>query len=281
MDEDPDRLSADHPRQVRRAPAVAHSSQVRSCRAWAPVCHRRARLVPRTPRPVPKGSTADDAYRVVRAIINTAVTDGPIAKSPCTVKGAGSTAAAERPVASVAELTAAIEAVPEQSPLWHGQRASTSTDSRAIDEPDPPRPGRLRDGRCEVRATKADAERWRACQLVRRPPGPRLIAPERRGGTASDGGPWAPPKKAAAPVAPSGEVPDARRVALRRHRERYELLETGNCGMSDTVRRHLGDARRPALGHAARAQPARAGSRRRWARALAGQVFWPREGNIA
>jgi len=62
----------------------------------------------------PKGSTADGAYRVLRAIINTAVTDGLIAKSPCTVKGAGSTAAAERPVASVAELTAAIEAIPEQ-----------------------------------------------------------------------------------------------------------------------------------------------------------------------
>ena len=62
----------------------------------------------------PKGSTADDAYRVLRAIVNTAVTDGLIAESPCTVKGAGSTAAVERPVASVAQLTSALEAVPEQ-----------------------------------------------------------------------------------------------------------------------------------------------------------------------
>ena len=31
---------------------------------------------------------------------------------PCTVKGAGSTAAIERPVASVAQLTAALEASP-------------------------------------------------------------------------------------------------------------------------------------------------------------------------
>ncbi len=65
------------------------------------------------------GSTADDAYRVLRAIVNTAVTDGVIAKSPCTVKGAGSTAAAERPVASVAQLTAAIEAIPEQYRAGH------------------------------------------------------------------------------------------------------------------------------------------------------------------
>ena len=62
----------------------------------------------------PNGSTADDAYRVLRAIVNTAVTDGLITKSPCTVKGAGSTAATERPVASVAEVTAVIEAIPEQ-----------------------------------------------------------------------------------------------------------------------------------------------------------------------
>ena len=34
-------------------------------------------------------ATADDAYRVLRAVVNTAVTDGQLAKSPCTVKGAG------------------------------------------------------------------------------------------------------------------------------------------------------------------------------------------------
>lgn len=59
-------------------------------------------------------TTADDAYRMLRAILITAVTDGHIVKSPCQVKGAGNPRSAERPVASVAEVTAALEAVPER-----------------------------------------------------------------------------------------------------------------------------------------------------------------------
>jgi integrase len=59
-------------------------------------------------------TTADDAYRMLRAILITAVTDGHIVKSPCQVKGAGNPRSAERPVASIAEVTAALEAVPER-----------------------------------------------------------------------------------------------------------------------------------------------------------------------
>lgn len=58
--------------------------------------------------------TADDAYRLLRAILNTAVADELIAVSPCKVKGAGQVRSPERPVASVAELQAAVEAAPER-----------------------------------------------------------------------------------------------------------------------------------------------------------------------
>lgn len=47
-------------------------------------------------------STADDAYRMLRAILTTAVTDELIHRNPCQVKGAGQARAQERPVASIA-----------------------------------------------------------------------------------------------------------------------------------------------------------------------------------
>jgi integrase len=58
-------------------------------------------------------TTADDAYRMLRAILTTAVTDQMIARNPCQVKGAGQARSVERPVASVAELAAAVDATPE------------------------------------------------------------------------------------------------------------------------------------------------------------------------
>jgi hypothetical protein len=42
-------------------------------------------------------TTADDAYRMLRASLTTAVTDEMIARSPCQVKGAGQARSAERP----------------------------------------------------------------------------------------------------------------------------------------------------------------------------------------
>ncbi len=59
-------------------------------------------------------STSDDAYRLLRATLRTALSDGLIPKSPCVVKGAGAVRSAERPVASIAEVTAAVQAAPER-----------------------------------------------------------------------------------------------------------------------------------------------------------------------
>lgn len=61
-----------------------------------------------------KPTTADDSYRFLRAVMNTAVTDAVIGRNPCQVRGAGQVRSAERPTASVAEVTTAVEAVPEQ-----------------------------------------------------------------------------------------------------------------------------------------------------------------------
>ena len=58
--------------------------------------------------------TADDCYRTLRVIMNTALADGRIAKSPMTVKGAGTVATGERPTGSVAEIQAAVDAIPER-----------------------------------------------------------------------------------------------------------------------------------------------------------------------
>jgi integrase len=56
-------------------------------------------------------STGDDAYRLLRAIMNTAVDDKRIGRSPCTVKGAGGTESAKRPIATIAELQGAVDAL--------------------------------------------------------------------------------------------------------------------------------------------------------------------------
>ncbi|MGH9070326.1 MAG: tyrosine-type recombinase/integrase [Acidimicrobiales bacterium] len=58
--------------------------------------------------------TADDAYRVLRAILNTAVADQCVAVNPCKVKGAGQVSSAERPTATLAEVAAAVAAMPER-----------------------------------------------------------------------------------------------------------------------------------------------------------------------
>jgi integrase len=58
-------------------------------------------------------TTGDDAYRMLRACLNTAVTDGLITRNPCQVRGAGLTRSVERPVATVAEVAAAVEATPD------------------------------------------------------------------------------------------------------------------------------------------------------------------------
>jgi len=59
-------------------------------------------------------TTADDAYRLLRAILATAVADDVLTVSPCKIKGAGQVRSPERPTASVAELGAAVAAAPER-----------------------------------------------------------------------------------------------------------------------------------------------------------------------
>jgi integrase len=51
------------------------------------------------------------AYRFLRAVMNTAVRDGAIVKNPCQIAGAGSDRAKERPIASPAEVVALVEAI--------------------------------------------------------------------------------------------------------------------------------------------------------------------------
>jgi hypothetical protein len=56
--------------------------------------------------------TAAKAYRLLRAILNTAVDDGLIRRNPCRMKGAGSENSPERPVLTVPQ----VYALPMPSP---------------------------------------------------------------------------------------------------------------------------------------------------------------------
>ena len=55
--------------------------------------------------------TAAKAYRLLRAVLNTAVDDGLIRRNPCRIKGAGTEDFPERPVLSVAEVFALADAI--------------------------------------------------------------------------------------------------------------------------------------------------------------------------
>ena len=59
-------------------------------------------------------STAAKAYRLLSTIMKTAVTDGLILSSPCRVKGASLERAAERPLATVAEVNGLVSAMPDR-----------------------------------------------------------------------------------------------------------------------------------------------------------------------
>ncbi|MET9310850.1 site-specific integrase [Kribbella sp. NPDC003505] len=61
-----------------------------------------------------EGQSADavaKAYRLVRAVMATAVDDGRIKRNPCRIKGADTAARAERPVASVKQVYGLAEAI--------------------------------------------------------------------------------------------------------------------------------------------------------------------------
>jgi integrase len=86
------------PRRHHRAPGRAHRAAITlaSVRRW------RKKLLDAGVSPV----TSAKAYRLLRAILNTAVEDGLIRTNPCRIKGAGSEDSPERPVLSVAPVYA-------------------------------------------------------------------------------------------------------------------------------------------------------------------------------
>ena len=55
--------------------------------------------------------TTAKAYRLLRAIMNTAVDDGLIRRNPCRIKGAGSEDSPERPVLTVSQIYALADAI--------------------------------------------------------------------------------------------------------------------------------------------------------------------------
>jgi len=59
-------------------------------------------------------TTAAKAYRLLSAILKTAVADEHLARNPCVVAGAATERAPERPTASVAEVAALAENMPER-----------------------------------------------------------------------------------------------------------------------------------------------------------------------
>ena len=54
------------------------------------------------------------AYRLMKAIMNTAVDDGIVQRNPCRVRGASQDRSPERPVLTVGEVVALVEVVPER-----------------------------------------------------------------------------------------------------------------------------------------------------------------------
>lgn len=61
--------------------------------------------------PRPGASTTEKCYRLLRAILNTAVQDEVIAKNPCSIKGAGVERPAERPTLTVPQVAALADAI--------------------------------------------------------------------------------------------------------------------------------------------------------------------------
>jgi len=58
--------------------------------------------------------TTAKAYRLLKAIFNTAVDDGLIRRNPCRIKGAGQEESAERPVLAITEVYALAEAIDQR-----------------------------------------------------------------------------------------------------------------------------------------------------------------------
>jgi integrase len=79
------------------------------------------------------------AYRFLRAVMNTAVRDGAIVKNPCQIPGAGSDRAKERPVATPAQVAELVNAITPRYRAavllgaWCGLRRGEITGLRVTD----------------------------------------------------------------------------------------------------------------------------------------------------
>lgn len=62
-------------------------------------------------------STAAKSYRLLRSAFTTAVSDEMVSRNPCKIDGGGVERAAERPIATVAEVNTLVEATPDR---WKG-----------------------------------------------------------------------------------------------------------------------------------------------------------------
>jgi hypothetical protein len=65
--------------------------------------------------------TVAKAYRLLKAVLNTAVDDGVIKRRPCRIKGAGQEDSPERPTLTVAQVYALAEAVGQRYPSPDGK----------------------------------------------------------------------------------------------------------------------------------------------------------------
>lgn len=62
--------------------------------------------------------TVAKAYRLLHAILSTAVDDGDIRRNPCRIKGAGQEEPEERPVLSLQQITVVLDAVQLATGPW-------------------------------------------------------------------------------------------------------------------------------------------------------------------
>jgi hypothetical protein len=69
-------------------------------------------------------STVSKIYRLLRAVMNTAVDDEVVGRNPCRIKGAGVEPTPERPVIGVEAVLALADAVPERYRTFLGQLMS-------------------------------------------------------------------------------------------------------------------------------------------------------------
>lgn len=92
-------------------------------------------------RPAPRlrGALISQSYRFPRMVLNVAVGEGLIARNPCQIPGAEVVHAAERPIATPAQVVELVEAINPRYRRWRpldnrreGQRAPDDTDAGTL-----------------------------------------------------------------------------------------------------------------------------------------------------